>query len=518
MSDTWALVVSTGIISTVAAATYLIKGTKFKDVPKPPTPSWVWGHTKKVHTTAAGDHYGVWFDRYGPTIKLDGAVGTEEYLVSADPALVHHVFTTNCYDYTKSDLTRPFVERVLGQGLVWAEGDEHKVQRRKLVGAFSQEAVNKMEPAVTDVAHKTGNIFATMIDQGDGIIDVHDMVARATLDAFGKVALNHEFNALDGGAAEIRNKWRLQGNNHVGFGGLMAVATLRALPWVAHLPIGTIQEQGSVKTTINPLAQAIIEAAESNQAVSSGKDNDLLSMLLRSGDMPRQQLVDNISTFIVAGFDSTSAALTWALYAMAQFPETQQKLRDELLELGRDPNVKDLTSMDQLRYFDAVCKETLRMFPATDAERIALKDDLLPLHFPITTPDGRTVTHIPISKGETIIIPLICSNRLNTVWGDGATWRPERWLEEMPSKADLPAGWSNMLTFSEGPRLCIGYRLALLELKIIMGHLIKRFTFELPNDKFHVEGRYFASLIPIVRGEEEKGAYLPLRVKPYEGK
>lgn len=43
---------------------------------------------------------------------------------------------------------------------------------------------------------------------------------------------------------------------------------------------------------------------------------------------------------------------------MAQFPETQQKLRDELLELGRDPNVKDLTSMDQLQYFDAVCKET----------------------------------------------------------------------------------------------------------------------------------------------------------------
>lgn len=42
-----------------------------------------------------------------------------------------------------------------------------------------------------------------------------------SLDAFGKVALNHEFNALDGGAAEIRNKWRLQGNNHVGFGGLM---------------------------------------------------------------------------------------------------------------------------------------------------------------------------------------------------------------------------------------------------------------------------------------------------------
>ncbi|KAJ7145633.1 cytochrome P450 [Mycena epipterygia] len=518
MTNSWPLLVCIGIVGVTLR--YLLKPTKFKDVPKPPTPSWLWGHTRKVHTTSAGDHYGVWIDSYGPTIKLDGSLGTEEYLVSADPALIHHVFTTNCYDYTKSKFARRFFERVLGQGLVWAEGDMHKAQRRQLAGAFSQDTVNRMEPAVTEIVHKMVNIISTMVDQGQDVVDVHDMVTKATFDAFGSVALNHEFNALEGGAADIRQKWRDLGNGHIGLGGLMVVSALRAFPWFEHLPFAAIQDHGSVRTTINPVAQAIIAAAESNQAVSESakKDNDLLSILLRSGDMPKEQLIDNISTFIMAGFDTTAAVLTWALYALAEFTATQDKLREELLRFGREPTVKDLASMDQLPYFDAVCKETLRMFASTDAERVALKDDVLPLRFPITTPDGRQVNEVVIRKGETIIIPLICSNRLNAVWGDGAQWRPERWLEgeKMPSKRDLPAGWSNMMTFSEGPRLCIGHRLAIMELKIFLAALIKRFTFELPSTDFDVEGKFFVSLWPYVKGEEDKGAYLPLRLKVYD--
>ena len=60
-----------------------------------------------------------------------------------------------------------------------------------------------------------------------------------------------------------------------------------------------------------------------------------------------------------------------------------------------------------------------------------------------------------------MVIPFICSNRLNLVWGDGDTFRPERWLDEksLPPKDQMTQGWSNLVTFSEGPRLCIGVRL-----------------------------------------------------------
>lgn len=440
----------------------------------------------------------MWFDAYGPTITLDTAFWGGEVLVSVDPALIHHVFTTKCYDYAKSTFTRPFVERVIGRGLVWAEGDFHKLQRKQLVPAFTPELVNQMAPLVYDIAYRSAATISNMLEQSD-IVDIHDLSGRTTLDVLGHVALNHEFNALNGGAADIRDKWRQQGNDHISSKGFLAAALLRAFPWIGNLPIPVVQAQGSVKTTVHPLAEHIIQRAKDDIDLTGQKGTDLLSILLRSGEMPSSQMIDNISTFIVAGYDSTSAALSWSLYSMAKHPATQDRLREELLAFGRDQTARDFMSMEGLSYFDAVCKETLRMFPATDAERVALVDDVLPLRFAVTTSSGETVTKVPIRKGQTIIIPLICSNRLNAVWGDGDIWRPERWLDDLPPKDDLPQGWGNLLTFSEGPRSCIGLRLALLELK-----------------GFEVEGRYFASLLPTVRGHEDRGSSLPLKVTPVQ--
>ncbi len=100
------------------------------------------------------------------------------------------------------------------------------------------------------------------------------------------------------------------------------------------------------------------------------------------------------------------------------------------------------------------------MFPALPyMERVATKDDVLPLQTPITTPDGRTITEIPISKGQIIVLPIIAMNRLDAIWGDGMAFRPERWLEPQPNPSLLPHGYGNTLTFSEGPRNCVGFRL-----------------------------------------------------------
>jgi hypothetical protein len=60
---------------------------------------------------------------------------------------------------------------------------------------------------------------------------------------------------------------------------------------------------------------------------------------------------------------------------------------------------------------------------------------------------------------QTIIIPIIAIQRMDAVWKDPDTFRPERWFEQLPPSEDLPSGWSNLLAFSDGPRTCIGTRL-----------------------------------------------------------
>lgn len=110
-------------------------------------------------------------------------------------------------------------------------------------------------------------------------------------------------------------------------------------------------------------------------------------------------------------------------------------------------------------------------------ERQATKDDVLPLRHPFLASDGHKVREVAIRKGQvrgrarfvvlkctqqmfqTIVLPVHYLNRSDTAWGDGSVFRPDRWFEEPPSQDLLPKGWSNTLTFSDGPRMCVGYRL-----------------------------------------------------------
>jgi cytochrome P450 len=94
-------------------------------------------------------------------------------------------------------------------------------------------------------------------------------------------------------------------------------------------------------------------------------------------------------------------------------------------------------------------------------ERIATKKDVIPLRHPVQTKNGKEIAFIPVVKGQTVVIPIVAIHRLDSIWGDGNNFRPERWLEPegLPDLDQLCAGWSNLLTFSDGPRNCIEQRL-----------------------------------------------------------
>jgi len=168
---------------------------------------------------------------------------------------------------------------------------------------------------------------------------------------------------------------------------------------------------------------------------------------------------------------------------------------------------------------DAVTKEALRMFPAAAmTERVATKDDVLPLRTPIRSPNGEMLHEIRIKAGQAIFLPTISINRADAAWGDGDVFRPERFLPEnakgLPATGVLPSGWNGTLTFSAGPRMCIGYRLALFEYKVLLENLIRRFVFH--DTGIKLEFRFVGSLQPRVIGREDEGVQLPIKMSFYE--
>lgn len=95
-------------------------------------------------------------------------------------------------------------------------------------------------------------------------------------------------------------------------------------------------------------------------------------------------------------------------------------------------------------------------------EKVCQSDDVIPLKFPIKSTNGEWIYEILVTRGQLVYVPIGIMDKLEEVWGEnGNEFRPERWLDKdtLPRKELRTNGWSGLFAFSEGPRMCIGYRL-----------------------------------------------------------
>lgn len=134
---------------------------------------------------------------------------------------------------------------------------------------------------------------------------------------------------------------------------------------------------------------------------------------------PRSCFAAEIPTFLVAGHETTSTSTTWCLYAITRNPAIQRKLREELFTLSTDTPTMD--ELNSLPYLEKVIHETLRLHaPVTATNRIATKDDMLPVSKPYTDRYGNVCTEIRIAKGDRISIPILAVHTSKDIWGEDA--------------------------------------------------------------------------------------------------
>jgi len=257
---------------------------------------------------------------------------------------------------------------------------------------------------------------------------------------------------------------------------------------------------------------------------------DLVSLLYKASRLsknPKERLTDEevmaaITTFTLAGHETSSLTVTWVLAELSRRPEVQAKLRRELrsaknkaLEEGRDE--LDADELMALPYLDAVLRESMRCDPpVTHTERMAEHDDVIPLKDPIIGKDGKRIDAIPVKKGQYIHISILPMNLRTDIFGEDAhEFRPERWIEEdLTTRVKGFVAWAPILSFLGGPRGCIGYRFANLETKVLISKLVDAFEF-LERDVAGTPVTRALRIVtrPVVVGEEEKGGQLPLRVR-----
>jgi len=226
---------------------------------------------------------------------------------------------------------------------------------------------------------------------------------------------------------------------------------------------------------LDNLVNDIIKKKRQNKniGVKEQKIRDILDILIETKDeetgkeFTDSQLRDQVLTFLMAGHETTSTAITWTLYELTKHPEIQKKLHEEVdTILGGNP-VKSFDQIEQLKYLNMVVKESLRFYPPIPIVlRRVVNDDI--------------IQGYKIPKDIMVIISPYAIHHNPKYWDNPETFDPDRFSEEN-NKDRHPYAW---IPFIAGDRNCIGFKFALLEFKVIIAMLFQKFEFSLvPGQK-----------------------------------
>uniref|UniRef100_A0A2C9JRK9 Cytochrome P450 n=1 Tax=Biomphalaria glabrata TaxID=6526 RepID=A0A2C9JRK9_BIOGL len=185
-----------------------------------------------------------------------------------------------------------------------------------------------------------------------------------------------------------------------------------------------------------------------------------------SKTMTQEELIAQSLLIIFAGFETTATTLQMCCYMLAKHPYVQEKLYQEIESVvnSESPTFEELT---QLTYMEQFINETLRLYPpAPVMSRLAA--------------EARTYHGITIPKGAAVFIPIFAVLLDPKHFPDPEKFDPERFSEENKTARDI----MSFMPFGYGPRLCIGMRLALQELKAALVYLVRKVTFELNDSTY----------------------------------
>ncbi|XP_071498890.1 cytochrome P450 4C1-like [Diadema antillarum] len=188
----------------------------------------------------------------------------------------------------------------------------------------------------------------------------------------------------------------------------------------------------------------------------------LLKMHREDPSFTLEDIKEEVDTFMFAGHDTTAAAISWALLFIGLHPDVQERLHDEMDRVFGDAN-RPVTTDDlaELSYLTCVVKETLRLFPSVPAIQRKLEDDIVL--------DGKVVP-----KEATIMISIVNLHRDPEQFPEPETFNPDRFLLEAKARRHPYA----YIPFSAGPRNCIGQKFAMMEAKVVLSNLLRRFSFQ----------------------------------------
>ncbi|KZT01991.1 cytochrome P450 [Laetiporus sulphureus 93-53] len=515
----------------------IIVRSPLNNIPGPPRESFIKGNFGQLYHRQAWDFHRRLWEKYGSVVKLYMLFGAKCLYIS-DPKAIHHILVAD--QYSSFDEPPYIVESyrlVLGPGLLSATGEHHRRQRKMLNPVFSTKNLRDMLPVFYKVIEDLRTAIAVQVADGPKELNMLHWMNRVALELIGQAGLGYSFDPIvseseDDFAGALKSLFPAL--SRLGFARQLIPRLVKIgspslrRRIIERIPNQHLKKLLDIVDTMDRKAREILQAKESamqkGEAIVSqqvGKGKDLMSMLLkanmeadRADKLSKEELLGQMSTFVIGATDTTSSALAQILQYLADNPVAQETLRREIVEArkGGDMSYEEVI---RLPYLDAVIKETLRLNPPGSViVRQAKRDATVSLSSPIRGVDGKMMHEIVVPKGTFTFVGILALNRSKAIWGEDASeWKPGRWLSPLPDTvagSHIPGIFSSIMTFSGGTRACIGFKFAELDMKVLLSVLVESFSFS-PSKK-PVTWNFATVRFPTV-GEESLKPELPIVVQ-----
>lgn len=364
------------------------------------------------------------------------------------PAEMKSVLQDNFHAWRKSPLILRMLKPILGDAILTAHGESWRRQRMSLQPAFLRRRIEAFAPIMADIAEATVERLADAPQP----VEVQGVLNDATFSVIEQVLFSQ-------GAAFDRARVRAAIEVILEETGTMRMSDL--IPAPEWMPRIMSPRAIHARHVFRKAAAAQIRA----RRAQSDPGDDLLGLLLKMRDektgraLSDTDIRDTVMTFIAAGHETTAIALTWALYLVANDPQTQDRLAEEAdtVLAGRPATAEDAASLVFTRQ---VIEEAMRLYPPA----------------PILGRRAVEATEIcghPVKKGDVVLLAFYALHRHKTLWEWPDHFDPDRFSPDR-----RPSDRYRFMAFGGGPRACIGANFAMMEAAIFLSSFVSRLRFE----------------------------------------
>jgi cytochrome P450 len=378
------------------------------------------------------------------------------YLIN-QPSLIKTVLNERPMDFPKSARIAEGLKPLLGKGSVFlTNGEEWKRQRRIIDPAFEGGRLRDTFPAMVEA----GNAAVERISHEQGIFDVEPQTSHAAADVIFRTLFSIPIENET--ASEVFEKFK----EHQREQPILNIAAFIPLPkWMPrfHRKNTRLTAQ-NIRSLITDLTQARMAEIEAGTA-----PDDLATKIMTTADpetgvcFTAEEMVDQVAIFFLAGHETSASALAWGLWLLAANPEVQEKVAQEGIAFGTNPEFKDLS---KLRYTKDVFRETLRLYPPVP---MMVREAACPVQF--------RARKVP--KGSQIVLSPWHVQRHERFWDDPDVFDPDRFKTQNGKDCMRDA----FIPFSSGPRVCTGAGFAMVEGPMFLAMIARSFKLNVVDSK-----------------------------------